>query len=161
MKRAELLCVLLVGAIPLRGCTGCAKTASKAVTKTAVAKVASREADDVAKIAMKPKVVPHMAPPTESLKLLNHVQQSKTVGSRLVLLQSRIPARAYAQLYRQWQNNDAQLYANLAEVKQLESRCTCGGVFCSTCSRRRQLEERSTTLAERNAQIERLLDQYG
>jgi len=79
------------------------------------------------------------------------LSHSAQVGKLLTSTQSRIPPTVYARIWRQWQQNDTQIQA---DVRELESLYT-------SSARKAALVEEIDDLRTKNAEIERLVAQYG
>lgn len=104
---------------------------------------------------------PLLPPGSVSTTVSAQISHSKSVGNRLLGLKPRIPLPVYDKLWNEWQANDRGLEESLAQIRSLESQCTCNSMWCKNCAQRKSLERRHQELAARNMEIESLLAQYG
>jgi hypothetical protein len=93
------------------------------------------------------------ARPTTDVALFTaqFLARSEEVGQRLTLLKFKIPPVIYHRLYQQWQQNHAEIEAC---HQQLQSPSL-------SPNERENAVERLVTATQRNAEIERLMAQYG
>ena len=86
-----------------------------------------------------------------ALRATEMVSQSEKVGARLTTLESRIPPVAYRLLRQQWMRN----HREIAETVQQLLNPSLGP------DQRNSLSARAHELEERNAEIEKVMEQYG
>ena len=149
----RLCCVLMIGLVV--GLWGCRPGAVKHVKQAAQylrngsskVKTAPAVTQGVARqLSQNEEVLAQVA-----ARGANLLSRSKTLGERLVSLQSKIPAQAYPILYRRWQDNQAELssYTRQLQDPALDPQ------------RRDRLEQSLRESEFEQAEIERLVDQYG
>ena len=157
--------ILLVVAVVCGGCGKIKPTQAKAALDKMLRK--TKPAPNAVIPPLQPVRTPRLStnpllpPGSVATTVSAQISHSKAVGNRLVALKPKIPAHIYARLWNEWQANDQGLEDSLAQIRSLESRCTCGLAWCKNCAQRKSLERRHQELAARNTEIESLLAQYG
>ena len=156
--------ILLVAAVVSGGCGKVKPTQAKAALDKMLRK--TNPAPNAVIPPLHPVHPPRVStnpllPPGSVSTISTQISHSKSVGNRLLALKPRIPLPVYDKLWNEWQANDRGLEESLAQIRTLESRCTCNSMWCNDCSRRKSLERRHQELAARNTEIEALLAQYG